>query len=189
MKVIDFVQSVKDKKVMNTKFEPDAVEKYIRENLEIREYIPFNEKRMIAEMVVASNTDMVDGVKKYDSISAYIGFVVSMLTAHTNLEFSTNPVADYDLLAESGMLMQIIETFRADYTECDVVLKMALAQEMEANNVNVLVGKFLNGISNKLDGIGDAIKNSIEQIDLKEFFGDIKPEDLAKLNGLFNKLK
>ena len=78
MKVIDFVKSVKDKKVMNTKIEPDAVEKHIRGNLEIREYIPFNEKRMIAEMVVNSNTEMVDGIKKHDSISAYIGFVVSM---------------------------------------------------------------------------------------------------------------
>ena len=189
MKVIDFVQSAKDKKVMNTKIAPDAVEKFIRDNLEIREYIPFNKKRMIAEMVVNSNTDVIDGVKKHDSISAYIGFVVSMLSSHTNLEFSDNPVIDYDLLAESGLLMPIIETFHPDYNECDVVLKMALAQEMEDNNVNALVGRFLNNITDKLDGVGEMLKSVIGNVDLNEILGGIKGEDLAELSGLLNKVK
>jgi hypothetical protein len=189
MKVIDFVQSIKDKKVMNTKLDPNGVENYIRDNLEIKEYIPFKDKRMIAEMVVSTNTVEIDGVKKHDAISAYVGFVVAMLTSHTNLEMSDNPVADYDLLAENGLLIPIIETFRADYTECDILLKMALAYEMEDNNVGAVVGRFLNGIYNTLDGIGDVFKDTISGFDFKEILGDIKQEDLAKLSSLLDKSK
>ena len=37
MKIIDFVQGFKDKKIMNTKVDTDAVGKYIKETLEVRE--------------------------------------------------------------------------------------------------------------------------------------------------------
>ena len=87
MKIIDFVQGFKDKKIMNTKVDTDAVGKYIKETLEVREYVPFKEKRAIVELIVLKNTKVVDGVKKNDSISQYISFITAMLTAHTNLEF------------------------------------------------------------------------------------------------------
>ena len=144
MKINEFVQEFKDKKIKNTTVAPNAVGEYLRSVLEIKTYLPFKIKRKIAEMVVAENTREIDGVKKNDSINQYVGFVIAMLTAHTNLECSANPIDDYDLLAESGLLPQIIAEFKPSYDECDILLKMELASELEDNNIEVLVGRFLD---------------------------------------------
>ena len=136
MKINEFIEKFKNAKVQNTKVNPNAVSEYLQKELEIKSYIPFRDKRKIAEMIVEQNIDEKDGIKKYDSINAYIGLVASAISTHTNLEFGADPVADYDLLAESGLLPKIISEFQQDDNECDVVLKMALAMELEDNNVN-----------------------------------------------------
>ena len=188
MKIIDFVQGFKDKKIMNTKVDTDAVGKYIKETLEVREYVPFKEKRAIVELIVLNNIKVVDGVKKNDSISQYISFITAMLTAHTNLEFSEDPVADYDILSESGLLTTIIDTFKTDYSECDVLLKMAIANELEDNNVNIVFGKFLNSILYRLDVIGEYIKSSVDGVDINSILGEsFNQEDLAKLSSFLDK--
>lgn len=179
MKIVEFVTNYKNAKVQNTKTNPDAVGEWIRKNLEIRTYVPFREKREIAEMVVVQNISIVDGIKKYDDIGSYVSLVVASIVAHTNLEFSDDPVADYDLLAESGLLMQIVAEFQGSHEEIGILLKMAIAAELEDNNMNVIIGNFLDGILKKL-----------EELDLNKLFGaGIKEEDLAKLIGFLDKLK
>ena len=72
--------------------------------------------------------------------------------------------------------------------EIDIILKMALAMEIEDNNTNALVGKFLNGILTKLDGVGEVLKDKLNGFDIKDILGaDFKQEDLAKLSGFLNK--
>lgn len=188
MKVQKFVNDFIEKKITNTKIAPDAVSEYLKKELEIKTYIPFRTKRQIVEMVVSQNTDWVDGIKKYDSINAYIGFVVAMISAHTSLQFSDDPVADYDLLAENGLLPQIIAEFKESYDECDILLKMALAMELEDNNINVLFGKFLNSILQRVDSIVELAKNTFGNIDIKDVLGKVfKEEDLAELKGFLDK--
>lgn len=188
MKVQNFIDDFKSKKIMNTKIDTDAVSKYLKKELEIKTYLPFRTKRQIVEMVVAQNTDWVDGIKKHDSINAYIGFVVAMISAHTSLQFSDDPVADYDLLAESGLLPQIIAEFKESYDECDVLLKMSLAMELEDNNVNVLFSKFLNSILQRVDDVFELAKDALGNGDIKNILGEsFKEEDLAKLTSFLNR--
>lgn len=188
MKILDFIKDFEEKKVINTKIAPNAISDYVTKTLEVKTYIPFRQKREVVETIVSKNTKEVDGIKKNDSINQYLSFVISMLTLHTNLEFSKDPVEDYDLLAESGLLPLVIAEFKTSYDECDILLKMALASELEDNNVNVLVGKFLNGLLNKLDGLGEVLKDTLGDFDIKSLFGaDFKNEDLAKLSGFLNK--
>ena len=188
MNILEFVNKIKEDKVENTKLAPEAVSTYLKKELEIKSYIPFRTKREIAEMVVKKNTTEVDGIKKNDAIDQYISFVVAMITAHTSLEFGEDPVADYDLLAESGLLPQIIAEFKESYDECDILLKMALAMELEDNNMNVLVSRFLNNILQKLDIVGEVLKEKLGDFDLKNILGaDFKQEDLAKLSGFLDK--
>ncbi len=192
MKVVvkDFVNEFVEKKIMNNKINDHAVEDFIRSKLEIKKYLPFKDKRNLAEIVVGQNIQLIDGVKKYDNINSYIGLVVSALIAHTNLEFSADPIADYDLLAESGLLPLIIAEFKQSYDDCDVLLKMAIAYELEDNNLNVIVGKFLNGILGKLYGVGDMLKGFAENFDLSKLLGtNINEEEKAKFIGLIDKLK
>ena len=186
MIIREFVEEFFAKKVQNSKIDEHAVEKYIRKTLEVKEYIPFREKRKIAEDIVEQNTELIDGVWKNDSINQYVTFVLAMLDSHTNLEIGEDPVVDYDTLAESGLLPLVISTFQNDYNECEIILKMALAAKLENNNVNVLVGKFLNGVLTRLDNVGAMLG----KINIKDILGvDFTEKDIAALSGLLDKIK
>lgn len=187
--VKEFVENYKAKRFMSTKNGVDEKSEYLRKELEIKTYIPFREKRRIAEMIVVQNIREVDGIKKYDDINSYVSLVVASIVAHTNLEFEIDPIADYDLLAESGLLPQIIAEFQGSHEEIGILLKMAIAAQLEDNNVNVLVGHFLNSILEKLDGFSEVLKGKFENFDPKDVLGDFKQEDLAQLKGLLDRFK
>lgn len=190
MKVNDFIQEFVDKKISNTKIQPNAVEEFIKDKLTIRIFIPFVEKRRIVELVVSANTTEEYNVKKIDSVGQFVGFVTAMLVAHTDLELDqADPIKSYDALSEVGLLEPIISCFQKDYSECEVLLKMAVSDVLADNELNVVVARFLDGVLNKLDSVSGALKEKVESLDLEELFGDIKPEDLTKLNSLLDKLK
>ena len=188
MLVKDFVQKFIEDKVQNTKINENAISNYLKEKLEIKTYLPFREKRVLVETVVSQNIEWVDGLKKIDSINEYVGFIVAVLSAHTNLQWSDDPVADYDLLAESGLLPQIIAEFQESYGETEVLLKMARTSELEDNNINAIVARFTDGILQKLDGVGEILKDKLGNIDIKDILGGaFKQEDVAKLKGFLDK--
>ena len=174
---------------MNTKQGIDEKSEWIRNTLEIKTYIPFREKREIAEMIVTQNIQEVDGIKKYDDINSYVSLIVASIVAHTSLEFGEDVIADYDLLAESGLLPQIIAEFQSSHEEIGILLKMAIAYEIEDNNINVLVGHFLNSILGKFDSLGKMFQSKLENFEFKDILGDFKQEDLAKLSSFLNKIK
>jgi hypothetical protein len=142
------------------------------------------EKRKIAETVVEQNIDVIDGVKKYNNIDAYIGFIMSSIVAHTNLECGENPIADYDSLAESGLLPQIVAEFQESHNEIDILLKMAVASELEDNQPGVIIGRFLDSVLKKLDGAAGVLNGFIGNLNLEDVFSE---ENVAKIIGLLNK--
>ena len=185
MMIKEFVEAYKSQRFIMTKNGANEKSEYLKRELEIKTYIPFKKKREIAEMVVEKNIEVIDGIKKYDSISGYIGLIVASIMAHTNLKFSSDPVADYDLLAESGLLSQVIAEFQGSHDEIDILVKMALAMELEDNSVSALIGHFLDKIIKMLDGVSGALKDKFADFGLD----DINEEDLARLTGLLDKLK
>lgn len=188
MKVYEFIEGFKNDKVINTQIKPNAVSEYIKEKLEVKTHLPFRTKRTLVETVISQNIEWVDGIKKIDSINEYVGFIVAVLSAHTNLSFSDDPVADYDLLTESGLLTQILAEFQESYSECDVLLKMARASELEDNNVNAIVARFTDGILQKLDSVGEIFKDKLGNIDIQDILGgNFKQEDLANLKGFLDR--
>ena len=190
MTIQEFIENYKAKKFMITKTVENEKSEWIRKELEIKAYIPFTEKRKIAEMIVAQNIQEVDGIKKYDDINSYVSLVVASIIAHTNLKFGEDVIADYDLLAENGLLPQIIAEFQGSHEEIGILLKMAIASELEDNNVNVLVGRFLDSVLKKLDGVVDGVKQQMGNVDIKELLGmNFKEEDLAHLKGFLDRFK
>lgn len=188
MTIKEFVEAYAAKRFIITKNGTDERSEWLRSELAIKTYIPFKEKRKIAEMIVAQNIKEVDGIKKYDDISSYVSLVVASIMAHTNLKFGEDPIEDYDLLAECGLLPQIIAEFQGSHEEIGILLKMAIASELEDNNINVLVGRFLDGVLKKLDGIVDGVKDLVGNVDIKDLLGmNFKEEDLAHLKGFLDK--
>ena len=189
MTIREFCDAYKAKNFMNTKQGVEAKAEWINKELEIKTYVPFSTKREIAEMIVAQNIAEVDGIKKYDSISGYISFIVASIMTHTNLKFD-DPVSDYDLLAESGLLPQIIAQFQGSHDEIDLLRKMALDMQLEDNSINALIGRLLNKITGALDGVLEVLQDKFEDFELQNILGtDINGEDLTKLIGLLDKIK
>lgn len=182
--VKNFVDAYKAKNFMIIRNGTDERSEWIRKELEVKEYVPFKTKREIAEMIVAQNIEVIDGIKKYDSISGYVSLVVASISAHTNLEWSSDPVADYDLLAESGLLPLVIAEFQGSHSELDIMLKMALEMELEDNKTNVLIGHFLDDVLKKIDGLSGALSGALGDFDLEEMLSN---ENMAKIVGLLNK--
>ena len=184
MKIKEFCEAYKAKNFMNTKQGIEERIEWIKKTIEIKSYIPFREKRKIAEMIVEQNINEVDGIKYYRSIDAYIGFIMASIVAHTNLECGGDPIANYDLLAENGLLSQIVTMFQESHNEIDILRKMALAEELEDNNTNVLIGHFLDAVLNKVEGLSGMIDDVVGGLDVKKILND---ENVAKIIGLLNK--
>lgn len=187
--VKDFVNEFVEKKiVMSTKYGQEEFERFLKEKLEITEYLPFNTKRDIVNMIVAKVVTEEGYAKKAHSLEQFLSFFVAMMVAHTNLEFSEHPEEDYDELNRYGLIEPIVAMFQKDYTECEAMLKMAVADELADNNISVVVGKFLNGILDKLDGVLDAVKGATENLDLSKLLGvNMNEEEIAKLFGVIDK--
>lgn len=184
MTIKEFCEAYKAKNFMNAKRGAEERIEWIKKELNVKEYVPFMTKREIAEMVVMQNIKIVDGIKKYDAIGAYVSLVAASIMAHTGLMFSENPIADYDLLAESGLLSQIVATFQESHNEINILLNMALDAELEDNNVGVLIGRFLDTILNKVEGLSNVLNGKFGNLDFKKIFND---ENMAKIVGLLNK--
>lgn len=188
--VKDFVNEFVEKKIVSNKINQNAVSDFIRSKLEIVEYVPFNTKCQVIDMIVAKVIREEDGVKKVNSVEQFLSFFASMIMAHTNLMFSEKPEEDYDALNKNGLIEPIIAMFQKDYSEFEVLLKMAITDTLADNNLNVIVGKFLNGILGKLDGVGDILKGFTENIDLSKLLGtNMNEEEKTKFLGFIDKLK
>jgi hypothetical protein len=188
--VKEFVNEFVEKKIMNNKINPNAVEEFIRSKLEIVEYLPFSKKREMVYMLVDQIVTEEDGIKRVDSVSQFLAFIVAMVASHTTLTFSDKPEEDYDALCQNGVLEHLVVMFQKDYEECNALLKAAIADELADNNLNVIIGKFLNGILGKLDGVGDMFKGLTENLDLSKLLGvNINEENIANIIGLVDKLK
>ena len=52
---------------------------------------------------------MVDGIKKYDSVNAYVGLVVASITVHTSLKFSDDVIEDEeDITTEDSVETDVV---------------------------------------------------------------------------------
>ena len=180
--VKDFVNEFIEKKIVNTHYKQDAIQEFIKQRLEITEYLPFKTKRELVQMIVDSVIREEDGVKKVDSIAQFLSFITSMLISHTNLKI-VSAEQDYDALNSCGLIEPIIAMFQKDYAECEALLKMSIADELAENNLSVVISKFLNGIC-------ETVKGFTNNLDLSKLLGEnIKEEDVAKILGFIDTIK
>lgn len=191
MKILDFVNEFKSKKVMNTTLNPNGISDYIRKELEVKDYIPFVEKQSIAQIVLESCANIQDGVVTIDSVQKYMIFTITVLSTYTNLEFEGNEIDldAYDMLCsyslgDGTLLDAIVKTFEKEYSRCNDILNMMTADLLAENNIEKQVGRLLTKLSTKIDNFGDIISDKIEGFDM-----DLGQLDIDKLTNIISKIK
>ena len=188
MTIKNFIEDFKAKKIMNTQLNPNAVGEYLKRELDVKDYVPFAEKReLCANVLNACNTKESSGLVKVDSVSRYIIFTISIISKYTNLEFSSgdeefDSLDEYDMLCQSGLLNEILDVVGAEYTTCNNMLNMMMS-DIESNNNTIenVVATILGNIGNSVDNLIDVFAEKVESMEL-----DLSQIDMDKYKGLLD---
>lgn len=186
MKVQNFIDDFKSSKVVNSQIKPNAVGEYIKKTLEVKDYVPFAEKReFCAQVLNACNTKDDSGLIKVDSVSRYIIFTLSIISKYTNLEFSSgedeiDSLDEYDMLCQANLLNPILDVIGAEYTTCNNMLNMMMEDIMTNNNtIENVVGAVLGKLGDSIDDFITVISDKVESMNL-----DLNQIDIDKYKGL-----
>lgn len=183
----NFIKGFKEKKIMNTKATPNAVSDYLRKELEVKDYVPFAEKRELCERVLnACNTKKGNGLVETDSVTRYIIFTISVISKYTNLEFSSgkdtefDSLDEYDMLCQEGLLNYILDVIGEEYVTCNNILNMMMSDIVANNNtIENVIGNILGKIGESVDGLIDVLAEKVEDMEL-----DLNQIDINKYKGL-----
>ena len=158
--------------------------------LDVQEYVSVSLKRELAKLVLDNCTTVVDNEIHIDSIERYILFTISVISMHTNLEFSaddnSSSIDDYDMLCESGLLVKIIDTFKEDYVACQEILNMMTADMMQRNmTIEKKIYEFIDSLQYTLD---NALNNLVDKINLDSLgLSNLNQDELLKLYDFIKK--
>lgn len=190
--VKNFIETFQKKGIRNTPTVTDIVSNYIKETLEVKTYLPFAEKReLCAKVLNTCNTiDRNSGLVKVDSVSRYIVFTIAVISAYTNLEFSSGEDAEfdsldeYDMLCQSGLLNPILEVIGAEYVACNDILNMMMSDVVANNNtIENVLGTASKKLLGMVDELVEVLREKMEDMEL-----DFDQIDIEKYAGLMEKL-
>lgn len=147
----------------------------MEKELQVKKYLPIEEKKLIAQGILYESTEEVNGVVKVDSVQRYLSYVKYMIIRHTNLEYTH---ADYDQLCSNeynGMtlLNAIMKCFGDDATECSRILNLVVDDFNQEQSVEHMVSKFLGTLSNAIGGLSEVVNNKLNEFNL----ADMLPAD------------
>ena len=190
MNILDLIKDFKEKKIINTQIKPNAVCDYLKEKLEVKDYLPFADKReLCANVLNACNTKDESGFVKVDSVSRYIVFTISMISAYTNLEFSSgdeefDSLDEYDMLCQNKLLNPILEVIGDEYATCNNLLNMMMDDIIANNNtIEAMLGNALGKVIDSIDGLIDTLADKVDELNL-----DLSQIDIDKYKGLLDLL-
>ena len=166
---------------------PEQLQDVIKKRLEVKDYISFATKRNLVGTIVNECILYENGMFKFNDIDKYVCFTMRVIEAYTNLELSNNIEEDYDLLCESKMLDLIINTFKKEYDDVNILLQMQCDYVLSNNSIGSQFGRFLDGILDKVDVLVNALANRVDGFDFNNL--PISSEDLNKLMQFMNMQK
>ena len=165
----------------------EQLQALLKKKLEVKEYISIKKKKDLVDDIVNECILYEGGIYKFNDIEKYICFTMRVIEAYTNLELSSDLEEEYDLLCESKLLESIINTFKKEYDDVNILLQMKCDYVINSNTLEAQVGRFLDGVLDKLDIIVDVLANKVDNFDFNNL--PINSEDLGKLMQLINTQK
>ena len=171
----------------NKMLKTEQLEALLKKKLDVKEYMSIKEKKALVDNIVNECILYEDGIFKFDDIEKYICFTMRVIEAYTNIELSDDLEEEYDLLCESKMLESVINTFKKEYDDVNILLQMKCDYVLTSNTLAAQTGRFFNGILEKLDVLINALSNKVDGFDFNNF--PISGEDLGKLMQFINTQK
>ena len=171
----------------NKMLKADQLQQLIAKTIEVKRYLSIKEKRELIDDIINSCIIYDDGVYKFDDIDKYIAFTMKTIAAYTNLELSDDIDGDYDMLCEARLLNIVIETFNGEYENVNLLLQMRCEYILSGNTIEAQVGKFLTGLSDKLDDFSTMLSNKVGDFDFSNL--PVSMNDLGKLIEFVNSQK
>ena len=158
---------------------PEQIQLFLKRELEVKEYMSIKQKKELVGDIVNECILYDNGVFKFDDIEKYVVFTMRTIAAYTNLELSEDIEADYDLLREAKLLESVINTFKKEYDDVNVLLQMKCDYVLSDNTIEAQLGRFLDGVSEKLDGLVSMLSDKMGNFDISNL--PFSVEDLQKL--------
>lgn len=171
----------------NKMLKADQLQQLIAKTIEVKKYLSIKEKRELIDNIIDSCILYEDGIYKFDDIDKYVVFTMKTIAAYTNLELSDDVDNDYDSLCEAHLLNTVIETFNGEYENVNLLLQMRCEYILSGNTIEAQVGKFLTGLSDKLDDFSTMLSNNIGNFDFKNL--PVSIDDLGRLIEFVNSQK
>ena len=182
----EFVDAYKAKRFMVTKNGVDEKIEYLRKELELKEYIPFADKRELCKKVIDACCTKENGLIKVDSVTRYIIFTISIISTYTALEFNSGEEYDsldeYDMLCEAGLLNPILALIGDEYATCNNMLNMMMEDVVANNNtVEAVLGHNLGKVSDSLDDLIGTFADKVAEMEL-----DLSQIDIEQFRGILD---
>lgn len=182
MKIDELIKLMSNAK--NKMLKADQVQALLKKHLEVKEYISIKAKKDLVDAIVNECILYENGLFKFNDIDKYICFTMRIIEVYTNLELSDDLEEDYDLLCESKLLDTVIDTFKKEYDEVNILLQMKCEYVLSGNSLESQVGRFFDSILEHLDVLVGALANKVDGFDFSNL--PIDSENLGKLMQLIN---
>lgn len=162
----------------------EQIQAFLKKELNVKEYLSIKAKKELVENIVDACILYADGIFKFDDIDKYICFTMKVIEAYTGLELSSDMEEDYDMLCEAKLLNPVIDTFKAEYDEVNILLQMKCEYVLHENTIEAQLGRFFENVTDKLDLLVKALSEQVSNFDMKNL--SFNAEDLQKLTKFIN---
>lgn len=185
MKIEKFVEIMEaNKGKIYSKTNANAMSDFIKKTLEVKEYLPLQEKRDLISQIIDKSIIYENSMYKFDEIDKYVHLVMLSIAAYTNIELSDDIENDYDVLCRSGLLTMIVDSFKDEYKSVMMLLDMQCNYILADNALGAKIGAFVESLSKNLDSLATVLKTKVEKMNL-----DMSNIDLDNVQSLLEKFK
>jgi hypothetical protein len=153
---------------------------FFNDNVEIKPYLPFANKKLIIDNVIASCITEENGLKKIDYAMKNFSLEFAIMNAYTNIDFSEveNVVEVYDWLKEQGIIEHVTnKVYKTEYMDLVEVLDSQLEEEKRHfNSLEGIVARFASKVVEKIPD-----SKELQKL-IKSASKELKGFDIGKLD-------
>lgn len=155
--------------------------------INVKEYLPVNEKREVIDLTIASCSEYEDGNVLLNGVELYIMFHIKFIEAYTDIEFTDTYYDDYDALTANGLLDMIINAALPEYNRMTEMLILQKEYVLAQNSLEAQVGRFLGDLSYQFGKFVDNIGEKISGLNLEDM--NVNQDDVNKIVQFVDKIK